>query len=199
MGFSQRADGKWQAYVGWRPRIQLGTYLTPEEARAAIERYQTKGEVSVRCKRHGHSKSREYAIWEGMKRRCLVPHDKAYPYYGGRGIKLDVRWHQFGAFLADMGPCPPNYSIDRIDNEGNYEPGNCRWASQKEQARNTRRNRLVTYMGRTEPLIWWAEQLGVDAAFIRARLNRGFSVGQALWPFDRKNRVWNSAEKTIWR
>lgn len=98
--------------------------------------------TSCGCSRFKHGQANqtpEYHAWEGMKQRCLNPSNAGYERYGGRGITVCDRWMEFGNFYVDMGSRPgPEYSIDRINVYGNYEPGNCRWATPLEQQRNTR-------------------------------------------------------------
>lgn len=91
------------------------------------------------CRTHNMSRSAEYVAWTGMRQRCLNPLNSGWRDYGGRGISVCDRWMKFGNFLSDMGPKPgPVFSLDRIDNNGNYEPKNCRWADKLTQYRNRR-------------------------------------------------------------
>lgn len=124
----------------------------------------------------------EYRTWSRMLTRCTNPNDAAYHRYGGRGIVVCSRWAtSYEAFLSDMGRRPtPFHSIDRINNDGNYEPGNCRWATKRQQLTNYTRNRYLTLGRRTMTLDAWAEETGVNATTITARLGRGWSEKDAL-------------------
>ena len=144
-----------------------------------------RGEKSA-AYRHGHAaahggKSREYLTWRAMRGRCNNPNDPAYPRYGGRGVAVCDRWDRFENFLADMGPRPDGASLDRWpDNDGDYEPGNCRWATRKEQGRNMRSNNMLTARGQTLCIKDWADRLGVDPGTIRHRIRKGWSVEKAV-------------------
>lgn len=112
-----------------------------------------------------------------MTQRCTNPKTREYGHYGGRGITIDETFKSFEGFYAYMGPKPsPSHSIDRINNNGNYEPGNVRWATKKEQGRNTRVNRLITHNGETKCVAEWAEIVGVPPLRIGKRLLRGWPV-----------------------
>lgn len=121
---------------------------------------------------HGKNNTREHRIWLGIKKRCLNKKHTTYQNYGARGIKICDRWlNSFENFLLDMGNCPSNtHSIDRIDNNGNYEPNNCRWATRKEQNNNNRRNRLFQYEGSQYTLSQLCEKLNVKYHLIYDRL-----------------------------
>jgi len=121
---------------------------------------------------HGKSKTKVYRVWADMLQRCQNPKSCNYKFYGARGIKVCDRWQDFENFLADMGERPTeHHSIERIEVNGNYEPGNCRWATRKEQYRNRRNNRLITFQGKTLTLGDWAAEIGLSSNSLSSRIN----------------------------
>lgn len=126
--------------------------------------------------------SPEYRSWASMKTRCTNPKHKAYARYGGRGIKICERWlNSFPSFFQDMGPRPSlSHTIERIDNDGNYEPENCRWATREEQANNKRNNRNIRCGEDVMSLSRAARRVGLKKSCVRARLDRGYSPELAL-------------------
>lgn len=125
---------------------------------------------------HGLSGSHpQYGVWLSMRARCNTTTDASYKHYGARGIKVCERWDDFTAFIEDMGPRPPKASIERRNNDGNYEPSNCYWATQVEQMSNTRRTKLLTAKGRTMTQSAWARELNTESATLISRLKRGWS------------------------
>lgn len=131
---------------------------------------------------HGMKHAPEYAIWSALKNRCLNPNDARWDSYGGRGITICQKWaDSFRAFIGDLGSRPTKeHSVERIDNNKPYQPGNCRWATRKEQARNKRNNRMLTLAGTTQCVSAWAEETGINRKTILFRLNSGWSVEKAL-------------------
>ncbi len=117
-----------------------------------------------------------------MRARCLNPDHPAWDRYGGRGIGIYEPWEVFENFYKDVGPRPsPQHSLDRYpDNDGNYEPGNVRWATKKEQDRNRRTNHLIPFNGAMVPLVVADEALGFKPGTIKDRLDYGWSVERAL-------------------
>lgn len=125
----------------------------------------------------------EYTAWSGMNCRCNNPAVLNYANYGGRGIKVCARWSSFKHFLSDMGRKPtPQHSLDRVNNEGNYEPENCRWATRAQQNNNKRNQRMVTIAGFTLTLTeaWRAMKSPAPFATVKRRLDRGWDLMIAL-------------------
>lgn len=130
--------------------------------------------------KHDQSHTPTYKIWTGMRGRCATKRGAKHDRYGGRGIHVCERWDVFEHFMADMGPRPSSlHSIDRIDNDGNYEPTNCRWATSDEQNGNRRNTLLVTIDGVTKPAFFWAKEYGIHRATFQGRIYRGV-IGRAL-------------------
>lgn len=130
---------------------------------------------------HGMHGKPEYQAWNSMHTRCTNPKNKGYHRYGGRGITVCERWLKFENFLADMGMRPsPDHSLERKDNDGPYAPDNCKWATRKEQARNTRQNVWLTFNNQTLILHDWAVITGIDRSLIRWRQRQGWPIKRVL-------------------
>jgi len=195
--------GKWtviESFVGMylsfrqsccRVRCDCGTEKVVQASRLRLGRT-----TSCRCCRpsavqtHGMTDTREFKAWAAMKMRCGNRSHRAFVHYGGRGITVCEAWRDsFAVFLKDMGPCPPSMTIDRIDNDGDYEPGNCRWATRKEQANNRRSNKPITVGKRTQGIRDWAAEVGEHPETLRSRILAGWSHTRAIFePVESKNR-----------
>lgn len=137
--------------------------------------------ASKQSTKHGMYTSITYSSWSAMLTRCRNPNHTFWKHYGGRHVTFCERWMIFSHFLEDMGERPSlKYSLDRIDNNGNYCKENCRWATQKEQHRNTRSNRMITFQGKTACLTEWAEIIGVEKCTLHKRLKAGWSIEKML-------------------
>jgi hypothetical protein len=134
------------------------------------------------CGKAGN-RTREYRSWQSMRERCYCENNKKYHRYGGRGIKVCDRWkNSFENFLADMGASPAKTTIDRLDNDGDYCPENCRWANSEQQANNTSTNRLLTIYGKTMTLSCWTKvNPYVKPATASMRLRRGWTPKEAIY------------------
>lgn len=168
--------------IVWRAQCDCGReFRLPSSAISGSQ-------LSCGCRRSRMRRPRvasmpEYTAWSAMKQRCYYPKATSYPNYGGRGVSVADEWrNDFKAFLAHVGPKPsPAHTLDRIDSNRNYEPGNVRWATRKEQGRNVRDNHLVEHNGRTMPISAWAEEIGCCHGTLFSRLTKyGWSAERAL-------------------
>ncbi len=131
--------------------------------------------------KHGGSYSDEYRCWKAMRFRCNPKRTESFPDYAGRGIRVCDRWQDFNFFLEDLGPRPSReYSLDRIDVNGHYEPGNVRWATSSTQSRNRRTTRLITWKGESLCIDDWALRLGVKRSALWRRFEKGLSPDDIL-------------------
>lgn len=171
----ERADREGKKRARWLCRCDCGN-----ETKPTATDLNTGETRSCGCLRretmqtHGRHATREYTSWESMIQRCENPSCKEFGAYGGRGISICVRWRRsFVDFLSDMGPRPPGTSIDRVNNNGNYEPGNCRWATKREQQRNLSTNRTVIMDGRKITIAEAAPLVGLSPHTVYNRIYRG--------------------------
>lgn len=162
-----------------KKKMVLGTTLRNGRSKSCCclrGEHQRKHGCAIREKKHP-----EYGVWQGMRQRCQNPNNQAWKWYGGRGIKVCERWDSFANFFADMGERPtPKHQLERIENDGNYEPSNCKWATRKEEMRNTRQNHLLTFNGQTLCLKEWSEKTGLNYGTLTGRIKTGWSVDGAL-------------------
>ncbi len=140
--------------------------------------------------KHGYCGTITYESWHQMIQRCTNHNHKSYYFYGDRGITICKRWLKFKNFLEDMGECPPGLTLERENNKKGYSPENCYWATKKQQMRNTRRNRLITYDGKTQCIAAWAEKYDISYDTLYSRLYKyNWSTEKALTtPVKKKKR-----------
>lgn len=145
----------------------------------------------ARSKTHGQFVGKKmtpaYCSWSCMIQRATNPNLKGFKNYAGRGITVCARWLKFENFFADMGKRPTGTMLDRIDTNGNYEPGNCRWATRIESANNTRTNRWITFNGKTQTLAQWSREVGLKRLTLFTRLKLGWTVEKTLTTAKMKN------------
>ena len=176
--------GQVEGYRAYRCACSCGE----ETVVAAHRLLHDKGPRSCGClqreavTKHGMEGTRVYEIWRNMRGRCCDTKDKSFPSYGGRGIAVCERWkNSFQNFYDDMGEPPSDlHTLDRRDNDGNYEPGNCRWATPEEQANNRSNSVFIEYDGRRQTLAQWARECRIHPITLAGRLKRGWSVEDAL-------------------
>jgi hypothetical protein len=171
-----------RAPTRWTCRCECGVTTHPRQE--SLRSGHTK---SCGCARglttHGMTEHELYRTWAHIKERCFCPTSVDFPRYGGRGISMCSRWRgSIVAFVDDMGARPsPKHSIDRIDNDGDYEPGNCRWSTATEQARNRRSSHMLSHNGRTMTITEWELEMGLPRRVICGRINRqGWTPAQAI-------------------
>lgn len=130
---------------------------------------------------HRQSKTRDYRAWKDMRARCERPTIVGFHNWGGRGIRVCKRWRKFENFIADMGPSPgPGYTIERKDVNKNYQPSNCEWLHRTAQNRNRRDTIRVTFRGKTQALVCWAEQLKIPYSTLRKRHRDGWDIERMM-------------------
>lgn len=174
----------------WKCQCECGAEITVDGKRLRQKHTRSCGCLRVdfgRSKRtHGHTavpgKTREYRSWQNMKKRCLVPTNTHFKDYGGRGIRICERWMVFDNFIKDMGRCPPGYSIERTNNDRNYEPGNCRWATQDTQCNNKRSNITVDILGAPVTVAQAARFLSLNFHWLMYRVRRAIPMHQIANP-----------------
>jgi hypothetical protein len=178
---------KWSTWT-WIVRCDCGTVKTVQHANLVYNGTRSCGclrgkHISDAIKTHGMTNTPEFRVWSGIMARCYNRNHKDYPRYGAKGIHVAAAWHDFSAFFKDMGKRPSKaHSVDRFpDRRGNYAPGNCRWATLRQQANNTAANVYVRFRGETKTLKEWCRALGLKYHRVWARVRRyGWTYARAL-------------------
>ena len=176
------ACGNTKEFSNW-----LMEYREPKTCGCYMSRYGSK----LIPKTHGLSKTPEYSIWKAMRRRCNKHNDPHYANYGGRGIKVCEEWNEsFESFISDVGFRPDkSYTLDRIDNDGNYEPGNVRWATRMDNQNNRRNTVYIEYNGQNRTLREWSEVTGIPFKTLNMRYRRGKTLEEVFNPNVKVNKV----------
>lgn len=130
--------------------------------------------------KHGMYQTKTYRAWNAMKQRCTFTKNPSFADYGGRGIKVCEKWLAFDGFLEDMGVAPEGLTLERRDVDGNYEAGNCLWATNSHQQNNKRNSRKIEHLGKIMTVAEWERHLGYKRGFVLVRLRRGWTPERAL-------------------
>lgn len=175
---SEATDHPSRSHVYWNCRCECGTETPVKGSELTASRSQGCKPCN---KQHGMRGTPEYVSWQHMKDRCNNPNSQDFHRYGYRGITVSDEWNSFEVFYSDMGPRPSvEHSIERRDNDGNYEKSNCYWATRDEQSRNRRSNVMLTFQGETMCMKDLAAKFGIGASCFRKRLLKGWSIERAL-------------------
>ena len=189
---TMRPNGRWTVRTYWLCQCDCGQQSTVTGTHLRTGHTLSCGCRQERLKRKGFNRSHglreapEYKVWADMRQRCRNPRNKRYAQYGGRGITVCTQWEtSFTAFLADVGPRPSlQHTLDRIDPNGNYEPGNCRWATASEQANNRQSTQFYEAFGRRRTCAQWAAEMNIPYKTLHQRLAAGTPIETALMVAD---------------
>ncbi len=172
-------NGRLGRQVAWKCQCKCGDETTVRGTCLRSGRSKSCG--CITGENHGESRTPTYKSWCQMWDRCNNPNCKSFANYGGRGISVCDQWKSYKVFRRDMGPRLDGVSIERIDNNGGYEPTNCRWATAKDQANNRRSSRRITWKGERKTVAEWEDATGVSQFTIRRRIDDfGWSINKAL-------------------
>lgn len=176
-----RCVGKRESDLLWEFLCDCGNTVIIKKRQVTHKGIKPTRSCGCSRKTHGHKHNNTYHTWQGMKARCYNKNSFGWDRYGGRGITVCERWKDsFEDFLEDMGECPKGMSIDRINNDGDYEPENCRWATRSQQQRNKRNNRKIVAFGEEKTMTEWEEITGISDSTIDARIKNGLLPEEAL-------------------